>query len=56
MRALKHPHKFIIFSEIFQFIKNSIVPLILFLVSIGSEIPEKYGGNYSETLVVIVFL
>ena len=56
MRELKHPHKFIIVSQIFQSIKNSIVPLILFLISIGSKIPQKYGGNYTEILVVIIFL
>ena len=55
MRELKHPHKFKIFSEIFQFIKESIIPLIVFLVSIGSKIPAKYGGDYTEILVVIAF-
>jgi len=55
MRELKHPHKFIIFSGLFQFIKNSIVPLIIFLLSIGSKIPKKYGGNYTEVIVIFVF-
>ncbi|MBU3156654.1 PH domain-containing protein [Clostridium estertheticum] len=55
MRELKHQHKFIIFSEIFQFIKNSIVPLIIFLISIGSKIPKKYGGDYTEGIVIITF-
>ncbi|MBU3158512.1 PH domain-containing protein [Clostridium frigoris] len=55
MRELKHQHKFIIFSELFQFIKNSIVPLIIFLISIGSKIPPKYGGDYTEGIVIIAF-
>jgi len=56
MRELKHPHRFIIFSEIFLFLKNSIFPFILFLISIGSKIPKKYGGNYTEIFIVIAFL
>lgn len=56
MRELKHPHKFIIFSGIFQFIKNSIIPLFIFLISIGSKIPEKYGGNYTVILAIVLFL
>ncbi|MBU3181235.1 PH domain-containing protein [Clostridium psychrophilum] len=56
MRELKHPHKFIIFSGIFQFLKSSLVPFILLLISIGSKIPEKYGGNYTEIFIVIIFL
>ncbi|APC39834.1 PH domain-containing protein [Clostridium estertheticum] len=55
MRELKHQHKFIIFSELFQFIKNSIVPLVIFLVSLGSKIPKKYGGDYTEVIVIIAF-
>ena len=55
MRELKHQHKFTIFSEVFQFIKNSIVPLIIFLISIGSKIPKKYGGDYTEVIVIICF-
>ena len=56
MRELKHPHKYIIFSGIFQFIKNSIIPLIIFLISIGSKIPEKYGGNDTVILAIVLFL
>ncbi len=56
MRELKHPHKYIIFSGIFKFIKNSIIPFIIFLVSIGSKIPEKYGGNYTAILAIVFFL
>jgi len=56
MRELIHTHKFTIFSEIFKSIKDSIFPIILFLISLGSKIPKKYGGNYTEILIVIVFL
>ena len=55
MRELKHPHKFIIFSGIFQFIKNSIVPLIIFLVTAGPKIPKKYGGAYTVISLIIAF-
>ncbi|MGH4050141.1 MAG: PH domain-containing protein [Clostridium sp.] len=56
MRELIHPHKFTIFSEIFKSLKDSMFPLIIFLVSLGSKIPKKYGGNYTEILIVIIFL
>ena len=55
MRELKHQHKFKIFSELFQFIKNSIVPFIIFLISIGSKIPKQYGGDYTEVIVIFAF-
>ena len=56
MRELTHPHKFTIFSEIFKSLKDSIFPFIIFLISLGSKIPKKYGGNYTEILIVIAFL
>jgi putative membrane protein len=56
MKDLKHPHKFIIFSEIFKALKNSIVPLIIFLMSAGSKILKNYGGNYTLISLVIAFL
>ncbi|WP_298837007.1 PH domain-containing protein [Clostridium sp.] len=55
MKELKHQHKYIIFSELFQFIKNSIIPFIIFLISIGSKIPKRYGGDYTEVIVIIIF-
>jgi putative membrane protein len=56
MRQLKHPHKFIILSEIIKSLKNSIVPLFLFLISVGTKIPPKYGGHYTAIAVSIVLL
>jgi putative membrane protein len=56
MSEIKHTHKFTIFSEGFRYIKNSIVPLFLFLISAASEYLKKYGGNYVAILVVAVFL
>ncbi|MGH4118938.1 PH domain-containing protein [Clostridium sp.] len=65
MRQLKHPHKFMIYSEIFKFLLNRIVPFIISFVamhSIGIKFPQKYGGNYtvvyvvSAAVVVVVFL
>jgi putative membrane protein len=56
MSGVKHTHKFTIFSEVFRYIKNSIVPLFIFLISSASEYLKKYGGNYVAILVVVVFL
>ena len=41
MRELKHAHKYIIFSAIFQIIEDSIVPVIIFLITVGSENPRR---------------
>ncbi|MGV8979650.1 PH domain-containing protein [Clostridium sp.] len=56
MRQVKNSHKFIIFSETFKFIKNIIVPFIIFfvsIVSIGFEVPGKYGGDYTVVSVIV---
>ncbi|MBU3189970.1 PH domain-containing protein [Clostridium bowmanii] len=57
MRELKNSHKFIIFSETFKFIKNIVVPFVIFfilIVSIGFKVSGKYGGNYTVISVVII--
>lgn len=65
MRELKHPHKFMIFSEVSKFLINRIVPFIIFSLAMGSidiKFPRKYGGNYtvgsvvSAAVVVVIIL
>ena len=43
MRELKHPHRYI-FSGIIKIIEDSIFPLIIFLISIGSKNPKEVRG------------
>jgi len=55
MRELKHQHKYVIFSGIIVFIKDSIIPLFVILASVGKKIVNKHGGKYILVLLVIVF-
>ncbi|MGK0465719.1 hypothetical protein [Clostridium sp.] len=54
MSEIKHTHKFTIFSEVFRYIKNSIIPLFIFLMSQASEYLKKYGGNYVAVFLLVI--
>ncbi|MEK6266035.1 MAG: PH domain-containing protein [Clostridium sp.] len=65
MEQLKHSHKFMIFSEVFKFLINKIVPFIIFVVAMGSidlKFPQKYGGDFAvgtgvtAAVVVVIIL